>query len=277
MSPSGERAPRAASQIVSPSAQRPSRWFLPPLRLRDATAQRLDLVTRRWELLDAVPTADGPLELRRRGEREFLISISGRVLMNSHASRSEIALGRLACQELATEPAPRVLIGGLGMGCTLRACLDVLPERAVVIVAELHETVVRWCRDGPLADLTQRAARDPRVRVQIADVAAVIDAAACPGAVPFDAILLDLYEGPPPDCPRDHPHYGDGALSRMRAALTDGGVLAVWSEEPSAGFERGLARVGFRVRSERPGRGGRRHIVYLAQAARPEMRPTAAR
>lgn len=234
-------------------------------------------MTRRWDLLDSVPTTDGPLELRRRGESEFLIAISGRVLMNSQASRSEVALGRLGCQTLATATAPRVLLGGLGMACTLRACLDVLPERAVVVVAELHETVVRWCRDGPLADLTQRAARDPRVRVQIADVAAVIGAASRPGAAPFDAILLDLYEGPPPDCPRKHPHYGDGALSRMRAALTDGGVLAVWSEDPSTGFESGLARAGFRVRSERPGRGGRRHIVYVAQAAHPGTRRTAAR
>lgn len=221
-----------------------------------------------------MPTAEGPLELRRRGEHEFLITIAGRVLMNSQANRSEVALGRLACQELATNPAPRVLIGGLGMACTLRACLEVLPERAVVIVAELNEIVVRWCREGPLSESTQHAARDPRVRIQIGDVADAIDAAAEPGAPRYDAVVLDLYEGPPPDCPRDHRQYGAAAMARMREALAERGVLAVWAEDPSSGFERCLALAGFAVRSERPGRGGRRHVVYLARAAHGAARPT---
>ncbi len=224
-------------------------------------------MTRRWELLDSAPTTEGLLELRRRGEREFLIAISGRVLMNSHASRSEIALGRLGCQALETAAAPRVLIGGLGMACTLRACLDTLPAHAAVVVAELHETVARWCRDGPLAEFTQRAARDPRVRIQIGDVFDVIAAAGMPDAERFDAVLLDLYEGPPPDCPRDHPQYGVAAMTRVRAALTDRGILAVWAEDPSRGFETCLEKAGFTVRSERPGRGGRRHVVYVARVS----------
>lgn len=224
-------------------------------------------MTQRWEILDSVATADGPLELRRRDEREFLLTIAGRVLMSSRASRSELALGRLACQALDTIAAPRVLLGGLGMACTLRACLDELPERATVVVAELHETIVRWCREGPLADLTQRAARDPRVRLQIGDVADAIDQAARPGADRFDAILLDLYEGPPPDCPRNHPQYGTAALLRVRHALADRGVFAIWAEDPSPGFEKHLLRAGFRTRRERPGHGGRRHVVYLARPA----------
>ncbi len=224
-------------------------------------------MTRRWEILDSVATPEGALELRRRGEREFLITIGGRVLMNSQANRSELALGRLGCQGLATAPAPRVLIGGLGMACTLRACLDVLPEHAVVVVAELNDIVARWCREGPLAELTQHAARDPRVQLRIGDVYAVLDACARPDAKRFDAVVLDLYEGPPPDCPSGHPQYGARAMSRVRSALTDGGILAVWSEDPSPGFETCLALAGFSVRSERPGRGGRRHIVYVARAA----------
>jgi spermidine synthase len=229
-------------------------------------------VTRRWETLDVVPTSEGPLELRRRGAREFLITLRGRVLMNSEANRSEVALGRLGCQGLATASAPRILIGGLGMACTLRACLDVLPESAEVLVAELNDTVAMWCRDGPLAELTQHAACDPRVRLHVGDVYALLDAPErlCSGR--FDAVLLDLYDGPPPDCPRDHPQYGVAALARARAALVERGVLAVWSEDPSPGFETCLGLAGFQVRRERPGRGGRRHVVYVARARGSEDR-----
>ncbi len=222
-------------------------------------------MTRPWQTLDAATTREGRLELRRRGEREFLIAIAGRVLMNSQASLSEVALGRLACEAIATHSAPRVLIGGLGMAYTLRACLDVLPAQARVVVAELNDVVVRWCREAPLADLTRRAALDPRVEVRVGDVAEAIRDAAGPGGDRFDAVILDLYEGPHPVCPRDHPHYGRAALDRARAALRDGGVFALWSEDPNPSFEKHLTRAGFRVRSERPGHGGRRHVVYLGQ------------
>ena len=222
-------------------------------------------MTRPWQALDAVTTREGLLELRRRGDSEFLIAIAGRVLMNSQASLSEVALGKLACAAVAQRSAPRVLIGGLGMACTLRACLDALPPRAQVVVAELHETVVRWCCDGPLAALTNRAAQDPRVELRVGDVADVIREAAGPGADRFDAVILDLYEGPHPVCPRDHPHYGQQALANAREALRNRGIFALWSEDPNPSFEKHLTRAGFRVRSERPGRGGRRHIVYLAE------------
>lgn len=222
-------------------------------------------MARPWETIDAAPTGEGRLELRRRGEQEFLITIGGRVLMNSRANRSEVALGRLAGEAIAARPAPRVLVGGLGMGCTLRACLDALPGRAQVVVAELNEVVARWCRSGPLAELTGGAALDPRVEVRIGDVADAIRDGARAGGERFDAVLLDLYEGPRPICPPDHPHYGLEALTRTRAALNDQGVLAVWLEEPTPAFEKSLGRAGFRVRSERAGSGGRRHAVVLAQ------------
>lgn len=223
-------------------------------------------MTRPWETLDSFDTEAGQLQLRRRGKGEFLITLAGRVLMNSAASRSEVALARLACAELGGRPAPRVLIGGLGMGCTLRAALDALPAAASVVVAELHEAMLRWCR-GPLAGLTGHAVDDPRVALRIEDVEAAIRAAAEPAAKRFDAVLLDLYEGPHPNSqPRDHPHYGAAALARTRSALRPGGILAIWSEDPDARFERELARAGFAVRRERPGRGGRRHVVYVASA-----------
>jgi spermidine synthase len=223
-------------------------------------------VTRPWKTLDSADTREGSLELRQRGEAEFLIMVGGRVLMNSAASRSEIALAELACAALAGQTAPRVLVGGLGMGCTLRAALDALPADARVVVAELNETVLHWCR-GPLGALTQSAVEDPRVEVTIGDVAETIEEAARPGATPFDAIVLDLYEGPhPASQPRQHPHYGEKALARTRRALGPGGVFAVWSEDSDAAFERNLVRAGFAVQRQRPGRGGRRHVVYLALA-----------
>jgi spermidine synthase len=223
-------------------------------------------VTRPWQTLDGFDTEEGRIELRRRGADEFLITLAGRVLMNSAASRSEAALARIACAGLGGRPAPRVLIGGLGMGCTLRAALDALPAAAAVVVAELHEPMLRWCR-GPLAELTGRAVDDLRVEVRIGDVGAVIRGAAGPRASRFDAVLLDLYEGPhPASQPRNHPHYGAAALARTRSALGSGGVLAIWSEDPDARFERDLGQAGFTVRRERPGRGGRRHVVYVASA-----------
>ena len=225
-------------------------------------------VSRPWKTLDSVASEEGPLELRQRGSREFLITVAGRVLMNSAASRSEVALAEVACAEIAGRSAPRLLMGGLGMGCTLRAALDSLPADARLLVVELNESVLDWCR-GPLAVLTDSAADDERVEVRIGDVADAIAEAAAPGATPFDAILLDLYEGPhPASQARDHAHYGEPALARARAALGEKGILAIWSESPDPAFEQALARAGFAVRCHRPGRGGLRHAVYLARVER---------
>jgi spermidine synthase len=222
-------------------------------------------MARPWQTLDKVNTPDGVLELRKRGERDFMILINNRVLMNSSANRSETALGELACGKVAASPRPRVLIGGLGMALTLRAALDALPARAQVVVAELNPVVVTWCR-GPLATLTTRAVDDPRVTVVIDDVAAVIAGAAQPGAKQFDAIIIDLYEGPgvSNEASTD-PFYGSHALKTTAAALSPGGIFAVWGEHPDALFEKRLAAAGFIVDRKRPGRGGLRHVVYVAQ------------
>ena len=99
-----------------------------------------------WQTIESVPTETGLLELRQRGARDFLITVDGRVLMNSLAHRSEIALGQLACAHLSDAALPRVLLGGLGMGFTLKAVLNVLPATAKVVVAELNPVVVAWCR-----------------------------------------------------------------------------------------------------------------------------------
>lgn len=220
-----------------------------------------------WQVVDRAPGQGGVLELRRRGERDFLITLDGRVLMTSAAHRSEEALGDLACRRLAGRPRPRVLVGGLGMGFTLRAALAVLPSSAAVLVAEINPRVAAWCR-GPLAPLTGGAVADPRVAVAEADVADVLR-----GAPPasLDAVILDLYEGPHAGSHRtDDPVYGSRAVERTRAALAPGGVFAVWGENRDPGFEKRLRAAGFTVTCERPGRGGLRHAVYLARAGLPD-------
>lgn len=217
-------------------------------------------------------TDDGPLELRRRGDDEFLITIDGRVLMNGVANRSELALAELACAALPSAHRPRVLIGGLGLGLTLRAALDALPSPARVTVAELTPAVVRWCH-GPARVASGDALADPRVTVEVDDVARVIaHAAQAGGDARYHGVVLDLYEGPHEATQRaDDPFYGSAALARSRAALHPGGVLAVWSEEPDAAFARRLTAAGFEHALHRPGKGGRRHAVYLARQAR--LRP----
>lgn len=212
-----------------------------------------------WQTLATVATAEGPLELRQRGERDFLIVIAGRVLMTSAARRSEEALATLAAGAVRGRRAPRVLIGGLGMAYTVRAALDAFPADARVTVVELTPAVVEWCK-GPLAPLTAGAAIDPRVDVVTGDVARVIAGA----RATYDAILLDLYEGPNPATQgKDDPFYGGAALARSHAALRAGGVLAIWAEDPDPSFPRRFTAAGFDVTTHRAGKGGRAHIVYL--------------
>ena len=219
-----------------------------------------------WKTLAAVPTDAGQLELRQRGPHDFLIVLGGLVLMNSLANRSEIVLGQLACRELRNHPAPRVLVGGLGMGFTLRAVLDELPAAARVTVAELNPVVVEWCR-GPLATLTAAAVDDPRVTVAVGDVAAVVKRIAADSAQPrFDAIVFDLYKGPHhrTDPVRD-PLYGSRAIAAVHAALGPQGMFTVWGENFDAGFDQRLRAAGFLTDHRRPGRGGYRHAVFVAR------------
>lgn len=219
-------------------------------------------MSRPWVTLDSRTTPDGVLELRRRAADDFLILVGGRVLMNSRENRSEEVLGIEGTRDLG--PAARVLVGGLGMALTLRAVLDTVVADARVDVAELHPVVAEWCA-GPLAELTDGAAGDPRVHVRIEDVADRIAEAAREGAV-YDAIVLDLFEGPHArtDAEAD-PLYGRAAIDRAWRALAPGGCLAVWAEGPDRGFESRLRQRGFAVEGLRPGRGGYRHWVVLAR------------
>lgn len=215
-----------------------------------------------WNTLAEVRTPDGCLKLLRRAERDWLITLDGRVLMNSASSRSEVALGALACTGLRSVAHPRVLLGGLGMGYTLRAVLDALPRGARVDVAELNPVVVEWCR-GPIAHLSQNALTDARVRVVIENFSVALERAARkPGAL--DAVVIDLYVGPDADTRPDDPLYGSRALRNAHDALRTGGTFAVWGENHHKGFERRLSACGFEVTRHNPARGSGRMVVYLA-------------
>ena len=213
-----------------------------------------------WTVLARHDALEGVLELRQRGD-DFLIMIDKRVLMNSFSRSSEEALSTLSLAPIAGKREPKILVGGLGMGFTLRAALDVLPPGAQVLVAELNEVVLDWCK-GPLGPATNHAVGDPRVTVQIGDVAHVI--AASPNR--FDAILLDLYEGPNDGSQgRNDPLYGAAALRKQRDALLRGGVLGVWGEDKEPAYAKRFGAAGFDVTTHAIGKGGRKHVVYIGK------------
>jgi spermidine synthase len=209
----------------------------------------------------AVP-GGGELRLFRRGD-EFSIMLGGNELMNSRLSGSEEALATLSVARIAAER-PRMLIGGLGMGFTLRAALAELPADAVVEVAELVPAVVGWAR-GAMAAVFAGCLDDPRVTVIEDDVAVPI--AAARGR--YDAILLDVDNGPDGLTRGSNDRiYGARGLAAARGALAPGGVLAVWSAAPDARFARRLAEAGFAVDEvavrARHGGKGARHVIWFA-------------
>ncbi|MBU1172814.1 MAG: spermidine synthase [Proteobacteria bacterium] len=218
-----------------------------------------------WKTLDRFTSDNETLELRQRGERDFIITLGSQVLMNSKAQRSEIALGQLGCRSIGSHPAPRIMVGGLGMGFTLRAVLDALPARAEVVVAELNPRIVDWCR-GPLSDLTQGAVSDSRVVVVMGDVAQlIVKGATAKKGRGFDSIILDLYRGPHAHTDKQNdPIYGSRAIELTYSALNPGGTFAVWGENYDEGFFKRLSRGGFSVTTEHPGKGGYCHTVFIA-------------
>ena len=217
-----------------------------------------------WVLIDTVKIAGGDdLRLMKRG-MDFSI-MSGRAeLMNSRVSGSEKALATLACARLAGRRAPNVLIGGLGMGFTLRAALGHLGRDARITVAELVPAVLAWAQ-GPLAELFADSLVDPRLTIWIGDVGIHIDGS----AATFDAILLDVDNGPDGLTRQQNEGlYGLAGLAAARRALKPGGILAVWSAAPDKAFARRLADSGFeaeevRLRANGAG-GGARHVIWIA-------------
>jgi spermidine synthase len=218
-----------------------------------------------WIQLDSatIPGEGGELRLKQRGS-EFSIMLGANELMNSRLSGSEEALATLSWERIKTHPKPRILIGGLGMGFTLRAALTVLPGDAGVIVAELVPAVVTWAR-GPMAEVFKGCLDDPRVGIHQGDVGEAIRA----GKSAYDAILLDVDNGPDGLTRKSNDRLYDFAgLRSARDALRPGGVLAVWSSGPDPDFTRRLRDSGFSVEAVNTRangkRGGARHVIWLA-------------
>ncbi len=209
-----------------------------------------------------MPDGGGELRLKQRGS-EFSIMLGTTELMNSRLSGSEEALASLACQRVGLRKRAKFLVGGLGMGFTLRAALAGLGTDARVEVAELVPAVVSWAR-GPMAAIFAGCLDNPRVSIHEADVGAAIAQA----KASYDAILLDVDNGPEGLTRRANDRLYDLAgLARARNALTAGGILAVWSSAPDAGFTRRLNRAGFSVEEVKvraTGKRGARHIIWLA-------------
>jgi spermidine synthase len=216
-----------------------------------------------WELLGEARTPDGTdLKLTRHAS-ELVILANGRSLMSSRMHGSEEALATFGCRKARLLEAPCVLVGGLGMGFTLRATLDLLSLEAVVVVAELVPAVVEWNR-GPLGPLAGHPLKDTRVRIEVGDVAETLRAS----RGRFDAVLLDVDNGPVAMTASTNAGlYDNEGVAVARAALTEGGVLAVWSATENRKFEQRLRYAGFDVEVEQVrGRlkaGGPRHTIML--------------
>jgi spermidine synthase len=218
-----------------------------------------------WSLLDTatMPGGGGELRLMRRG-CEFSIMLGSNELMNSRLSGSEEALAVIACERIRDRPRPQVLIGGLGMGFTLRAALAALGPDAGITVAELVPAVVAWAR-GPMAAVFDRSDTDPRVRIEETDVGYLIRS----HPRSYDAILLDVDNGPEGLTRKANDGLYDAAgLAAARTALRPDGVLAVWSARPDRAFTQRLRKSGFAVdevgvRASRNG-GGARHVIWIA-------------
>jgi spermidine synthase len=218
-----------------------------------------------WEKLDTtrIPGTDGELRLMRRGT-EFSIMLGTNELMNSRLSGSEAALATLAAKKIEAVESPHLLIGGLGMGFTLRAALGVLGTKARIEVAELVPAVVAWAR-GPMAEIFGESLNDKRVSIREADVTEIIRSE----RATFDAILLDVDNGPEGLTRQANDGlYDSGGLRAAHAALRSGGVLAIWSSGPNPAFAKRLRGAGFDVNEvnvRATGRGGgARHIIWIA-------------
>jgi spermidine synthase len=218
-----------------------------------------------WQQIDVVkvPGSDVELRLMKRGA-EFSMMLGPNELMNSRLSGSEEALATLACKRIEGVKRPHLLIGGLGMGFTLRAALTVLGAEARITVAELVPEVISWAR-GPMAGLFGDSLSDPRANVRSADVVEVIQSS--PSA--FDAILLDVDNGPEALIREANDAlYDFTGLKAAHRALRPRGVLAVWSSGPNAAFTRRLREtdfdvneVGVRATSKRS---GAHHVIWFA-------------
>jgi spermidine synthase len=221
-----------------------------------------------WSQIDTTPVPGAEVELRlmRRGD-EFSMMLGQNALMNSRLSGSEQALATLACKRIEAVKRPHLLIGGLGMGFTLRAALAVLGSDARIVVAELVPAVIAWAR-GPMAGIFGDSLSDPRASIREADVVDLVRS----HRSAFDAILLDVDNGPEALIRKANDAlYDRKGLQAIHRALRPRGVLAIWSSGPNPSFSGRLGDAGFDVNEvairATARRSGARHMIWFA--ARP--------
>lgn len=222
------------------------------------------------ELIGTAPVPGGE-ELRLYShDRDFMIVLDRNELMSTRMHGSEDALANLSCDRIAHATLPAMLIGGYGMGFTLRAALARLPQGAHVTVAELVPEIIQWAR-GPMAEVAAGCLEDPRVRLVMTDVADVIRANGLNvGGTGYDAILLDVDNGPDGLVrAANNQLYTTRGLRAAQSALRPGGVLAIWSAAKDANFVQRLQHVGFEVEEvevrARPNGKGARHVIWFAR------------
>lgn len=220
-----------------------------------------------WKTLATERSADGEDLVLQERDGTFVLRIGGRELMSSRRHGSEDAMADAARASLAGEQ-PAVLVGGLGLGYTLRAALDRLPEKARVVVVEMSAAVAAWNR-GPLAHLAKDPLADPRVRVEVAELGRFL----ATSKQRFDAILTDVDNGPAAFSLSDNQAlYGRAGLAAFAAALRPGGTLVIWSAGPAPGFVERLSRAGFDAREQRvaahAGGGKAHHVLFVGRLRR---------
>ncbi|WDR04848.1 hypothetical protein PSQ90_11070 [Devosia rhodophyticola] len=220
-----------------------------------------------WQQLDVarMPGNGGDLRLMQRAA-EYSIMLGTTELMNSRLSGSEEALAVLSCRRLEPYNRPHILIGGLGMGFTLRAAQNVLPADARITVAELVPAVIDWAR-GAIKPVFGDCLEDSRTTIWQGDVGSLI----ANSEAMFDAILLDVDNGPEGLTRRANDDiYASAGLRAAQKALRPGGILSVWSSAPDPGFTQRLGQAGFKVeeiKTRANGKRGARHVIWMAKKA----------
>jgi spermidine synthase len=226
---------------------------------------------RPFETLESVTTSEGRRLTLHHRDGDYFIDLDGHELMSTRSPGSETELATLACRHLSSARSCRVLIGGLGLGFTLRSALALLPETAEVVVAEVFPCVVEW-HSRHLRHLGV-SLDDSRVHVHVGDVQELL---APHRAARYDAIMLDVDNGPDAACLEANAGlYDERGIARLAGALTQRGVVAVWSAHPDPAFEKRLRRGGFEVRAETVrsrGRKGSNHTIFVARQARSTAR-----
>jgi spermidine synthase len=229
---------------------------------------------KRFVLLDTapIPNNGGALCLFEYGE-DFVIKIQGGdggQLMNTRMHGSEDALAEIPCKRIAGRPAPRALIGGLGMGFTLASALKHIGKNGQVVVAELVAGVIEWNR-GPLGEKSGRPLLDPRTEVRLVDVAEVLPAE----PLGFDTIMLDVDNGPEGLTQKGNSWlYSMAGLHACHRALRTGGILAVWSAGADRKFAEKVAKANFKVEEVQVyahGNKGAKHTLWIATKLKPKV------